>query len=101
MKGFVSQALALMGMAGSMGGPWKSSAADRGNFVTWLQQRANPIGGMYLAIGQRHDKFTSVDRGYMVIALPPEPHTFKVVIGWKDHDDRTDDREFERLLWRP
>ena len=27
MKGFVSQALALMGMMGSMGGPWKSSVA--------------------------------------------------------------------------
>jgi len=27
MKGSVSQALALMGMAGSMGGPWKSSVA--------------------------------------------------------------------------
>jgi uncharacterized membrane protein YccC len=27
MKGFVSQVLALLGMAGSMGGPWKSSVA--------------------------------------------------------------------------
>jgi uncharacterized membrane protein YccC len=27
MKGFVSQALALMGMVGSMSGPWKSSIA--------------------------------------------------------------------------
>ena len=78
-----------------------ANAADRGNFVAWLQERAKPIGGMYLAIGQRHDKFTSVDWQYMLIGLPPEPHTFKVVIGWKDHDDRTDDREFERLLWRP
>jgi hypothetical protein len=78
-----------------------ANAADQGNFVAWLQQRAKPIGGMYLAVGQRHDKFTSVDRVYMLIALPLEPHTFKVVIGWKDHDDRTDDREFERLLWRP
>jgi hypothetical protein len=78
-----------------------ANAADRGNFVAWLQERAKPIGGMYLAIGRRHDKFTSVDRVYMLIALPPEPKTFKVVIGWKDHDDRTDDREHERLLWRP
>ena len=78
-----------------------ANAADRGNFVAWLQERAKPIGGMYLAVGQRHDKFTSVDRVYILIALPHEPHTFKVVIGWKDHDDRTDDREFERLLWRP
>jgi hypothetical protein len=78
-----------------------ANAIDQGNFVAWLQERAKPVGGMYLAVGQRHDKFTSVDRVYMLIALPPEPHTFKVVIGWKDHDDRIDDREFERLLWRP
>jgi hypothetical protein len=78
-----------------------ANAADQGNFVAWLQQRAKPIGGMYLAVGQRHDKFTSVDRVYMLIVLPPEPHTFKVVIGWKDHDNRTGEREFERLLWRP
>jgi hypothetical protein len=78
-----------------------ANAADRGSFVAWLQERAKPIGGMYLAIGRRHDIFTSVDRVYMLITLPPEPHTFKVVIGWKDYDNRTDDQEFERMLWRP
>jgi hypothetical protein len=78
-----------------------ANAADRGNFVAWLQQRAKPIGGMYLAIGRRHELFASVDRVYMLLTPPPEPHTFKVVIGWKDYDDRTDDRDIERLLWRP
>jgi hypothetical protein len=34
----------------------------------------------------------------MLIALPPEPHTFKLVIGWKDHDDRNDDWDRERPL---
>ena len=77
-----------------------ANAADRGTFVAWLQQRAKPVGGMYLAIGRRHELFTSVDRLYMLLTLPPEPHTFKVVIGWKDYDDRTDDRDIERLLWR-
>jgi hypothetical protein len=78
-----------------------ANAADRGTFVAWLQQRAKPVGGMYLAIGRRHELFTSVDRLYMLLTLPPEPHTFKVVIGWKDYDDRTDDRDIDRLLWRP
>jgi hypothetical protein len=78
-----------------------ANAADRGSFVAWLQQRAKPVGGMYLAIGRRHEVFASVDRVYMLLTLPPEPHTFKVVIGWKDYDDRTDDRDIERLLWRP
>jgi hypothetical protein len=78
-----------------------ANAADRGTFVAWLQQRAKPVGGMYLAIGRRHEVFASADRVYMLLTLPPEPHTFKVVIGWKDYDDRTDDRDIERLLWRP
>ena len=56
-----------------------ANAADRGNFVAWLQERAKPIGGMYVAVGQRHERFTSVDRVYMLITLPPEPQTFK---GW-------------------
>jgi hypothetical protein len=78
-----------------------ANAADRGNFVAWLQERAKPIGGMYLAVGRRHEVFASVDRMFMLLTLPPEPHTFKVVIGWKDYDDRTDDRNIECLLWRP
>jgi hypothetical protein len=74
-----------------------ANAADRGTFVTWLQQRAKPVGGMYLAVGRRNQVFTSVDRVYMLLTLPPGPHTFKVVIGWKDHDDRLDDRDMERM----
>jgi hypothetical protein len=73
-----------------------ANAAHRGTFGAWLQERAKPVGDMYLAIGRRHEQFASVDRVYMLITLPAEPRTFKVVIGWKDHDDRTDDREFER-----
>jgi hypothetical protein len=34
----------------------------------------------------------------MLITLPPEPQTFKVVIGWRDYDDRSDDRAF-RPFW--
>ena len=78
-----------------------ANAVDRGTFVTWLQQHAKPIGGMYLVIGQRNELINSADRVYMLLTLPAEPRTFKVVVGWKDHDDRSDDRDLERLLWRP
>jgi hypothetical protein len=78
-----------------------ANAADRGSFIAWVQQHAKPVGGMYLVIGRRHEVFTSVDRVYLLLTLPPAPHTFKVVIGWKDHDDRIEDRDMERLLWRP
>ena len=35
-----------------------------------------------------HDTYYDPDRLYVLVKLPPEPHTFKVVIGWRDHDDR-------------
>jgi hypothetical protein len=78
-----------------------ANAADRGTFVSWLQKSAKPVDGMYFVIGRRHEVFTSVDRVYMLLTQPPAPHTFKVVIGWKDYDDRSDDRDPERMLWRP
>jgi hypothetical protein len=79
-----------------------ANAADRGTYVTWLQQHAKPIGGMNLVVGRRHEVFTSTDRVYMLLTLPPGPHTFKVVVGWKDHDDRGSGQQiFENLLWRP
>ena len=78
-----------------------ANAVDQGTYIAWVQQRAKPVGGMYLVIGRRGELFTSVDRVYMLLTLPPEPHTFKAVIGWKDYDDRSDDRDHERLLWRP
>jgi hypothetical protein len=79
-----------------------ANAADRGTYVTWLQQHAKLIGGMNLVVGRRHEVFTSTDRVYMLLTLPPGPHTFKVVVGWKDHDDRGSGQQiFENLLWRP
>ncbi|HSF31528.1 MAG TPA: hypothetical protein VLK82_13785 [Candidatus Tectomicrobia bacterium] len=78
-----------------------ANAADHGTYVSWLQKSAKPVGGMYLVIGRRHEVFTTADRVYMLLTLPPEPHTFKVVVGWRDHDDRSDDLNFERMLWRP
>jgi hypothetical protein len=76
--------------------------ADRGTFVAWLQQHAKPVGTMYATVGRRHDVFTSGDRLYMLLTLPPEPHTFKIVVAWRDHDDRgTGGQIFDRMHWRP
>jgi hypothetical protein len=34
--------------------------------------------------------------------LPSAPHMFKVVIGWKDHDDRGSGGQiFDHMLWQP
>jgi hypothetical protein len=48
------------------------------------------VDGMSFAVGQGHDTFYNPDRLYVLLTLPPEPHTFKVVIGWRDHDNRGD-----------
>jgi hypothetical protein len=65
-----------------------ANAVDRGTFPQYVVQRAKMVNGMPVVAGQGHDTFYDADRLYVLITLPPEPHTFKVVIGWKDHDNR-------------
>jgi hypothetical protein len=76
--------------------PYLANAVDQGTFVSWLQHRAQAIDGMRLAVGRRYETFTSTDWVYMLITPPPQPHTFKVVIGWRDHSDRGDGKRFDR-----
>jgi hypothetical protein len=65
-----------------------ANAVDRGTFTLWVAQHAKVVDGMSFVVGQGHNTFYNPDRVYVFVKLPPEPHTFKVVIGWKDHDDR-------------
>jgi hypothetical protein len=37
---------------------------------------------MSFVVGQGDDPQYDPDRVYIVLKLPPEPHTFQVVIGW-------------------
>jgi hypothetical protein len=46
---------------------------------------------MSLLVGEGHDTFYDADRVYVLLTLPPEPHTFKVVVGWRDHHNRGND----------
>ncbi len=64
-----------------------ANAVDRGTFAPWVAQNAKVIGGISVAVGRADSKFYRSDRVYTLIKLPPEPRTFKLVIGWKDHDD--------------
>jgi hypothetical protein len=64
------------------------NAVDRGTFPQYVAKRAKALDGMSLVVGEGHDAFYGPDRLYVLIKLPPEPHTFKVVIGWRDHDNR-------------
>jgi hypothetical protein len=65
-----------------------ANAVDQGIFASWLARNAKTINGMTLAIGQGRDIFYTVDRLYVRLTMPAEPRAFKVVIGWKDRDDR-------------
>jgi hypothetical protein len=65
-----------------------ANAADQRMFLRWVQQNAKALGGMSIVIGQGRSRFFNPDRVYIVVSAPPTPHTFKVAIGWRDHDDR-------------
>jgi hypothetical protein len=65
-----------------------ANAVDRGTFPQWLAQHAQPIDGLSLVVGQGDNPYDRPDRVYAVVKLPPEPHTYKLVIGWADHSNR-------------
>jgi hypothetical protein len=69
-------------------------AAARGTFVSWVQQHATPIDGMWVAVGRGDNTFSSPDRVYALIQMAPEPRTYKLVIGWRDRNGRWPGRRF-------
>jgi hypothetical protein len=77
-----------------------ANAVDRGTFPNWLAQNARALNGMSLAIGQGRHRIYNPDRVYVALKLAAEPRTYKVVIGWRDYNDRgTDSKDrFSTLL---
>jgi hypothetical protein len=68
-----------------------ANAVDRGTFPSWLAQNARVLNGMSLAIGQGRHRIYNPDRVYVALKLAAEPRTYKVVIGWRDYNDRGTD----------
>jgi hypothetical protein len=64
-----------------------ATAIDRGTFPQWVAQHSTAVDGMSFVVGQGHDPYYDPDRLYVLIKLPPEPHTFKVVVGWNDRHE--------------
>ena len=54
-------------------------------FTPWLGQNAKAINGMSAVVGRGRSFFEHPDRVYTVLKLSPEPRTFRVVVGWRDH----------------
>lgn len=73
------------------------AAASR-SFISWVQQHATPIDGMWVVVGRGNNVFYSPDRVYVLIQTAPEPRTYKLVIGWRDHSDRGNGRRFFPLF---
>jgi len=61
-------------------------AVDRKIFPGWVERNAKSLNGMSVVVGRSRDKGQYPDRVYAMLRLPPEPRTFKLVIGWRDHD---------------
>src|SRR5882724_2157281 len=61
------------------------NAVAQGTFTPWLEQNAKAINGMSVVLGRGRSCLEHPERVYTVLKLPPEPRTFRVVIGWRDH----------------
>jgi hypothetical protein len=69
-----------------------ANAVDRGTFPQWVAQHAKAVDGMSFVVGQGNNPQYDPDRVYILLKLPPEPHTFQTVIGWQDRGNRMNQR---------
>jgi hypothetical protein len=69
-----------------------ANAVDRGTFPQWVAQHAKAVDGMSFVVGQGDNPQYDPDRVYIVLKLPPQPHTFQAVIGWQDRGNRMNQR---------
>jgi len=60
-------------------------AVAQGTFTQWLEHNAQALHGMSLVVGRGRSVVEQPDRVYAVLTLPPEPRTFRLVIGWRNH----------------
>jgi hypothetical protein len=69
-----------------------ANAVDRGTFPQWVAQHAKAVDGMSFVVGQGDNPQYDPDRVYILLKLPPQPHTFQTVIGWQDRGNRMNQR---------
>jgi len=60
-----------------------ANAVAQGAFTQWLEQNAQARNGMSVVVGRGRSVVEQPDRVYAVLTLPPEPRTFRLVIGWR------------------
>jgi len=60
-------------------------AVAQDTFPPWLAHNAQALHGVSLVVGRGRRVVEPPDRVYAVLTRPPEPCTFRLVIGWRDH----------------
>jgi hypothetical protein len=60
-----------------------ATAVAQCTFTPWLEHNALVLHGISVVVGRGRSVVAQPDRVYAGLTLPPEPHTFRVVIGWR------------------
>jgi hypothetical protein len=74
-----------------------ANAIDQGSFPSWMAENAPSLHGMSIINGQGRDRYNYPDWVYVVLKLAPQPRTYKVVIGWRNTKDRSENNN-RRLI---
>ncbi len=64
-----------------------ANAVDQLTFVEWVAHRGKPLHGMTIVIARGGHRVYNPDRVYALLTMPAKLHTFKPVIGWRNHSD--------------
>lgn len=72
--------------APSLSNTYIATQLERGTFTAWVAQHAASFDGLSIVVGRNHDqKFP--DTVYVVLQMPPNATTYKVVMGWRDREE--------------
>jgi hypothetical protein len=62
---------------------------ETGRFVTKIIPYAESFDGLSIIVGRNHNLYFP-DYVYVVVQMPPEAKTYKVVLAWKDRETLRD-----------
>lgn len=67
-------------------------ARERGTFEAWVAQHAVSHNGLSVVVGLSPDQ-QFPDAVYLLVQMPPEAKTYKVVMAWRDRDVKLGDSD--------
>jgi hypothetical protein len=73
-------------LAPTLSDTYIATALERGTWPAWVAKHAVSQNGLAVVVGRNHDlKFP--DAVYLMVQMPPEAKTYKVVLAWRDRED--------------